>query len=459
MSQAISNLSHRTPPGPRGDWLLGSAHDFQQDLLGTMLRMQREHGDVVRYRFALWYGYLVNHPDGVKRILQDNNRNYNKDTFSFNLLRPMLGNGLLTSEGDVWLRQRRLAQPAFHRQRIAAFGTIMTEAALAMLERWQIAAACGEPLDASKEMMRLTLRIAGLTLFSLDISGEADVVGRAFTEASEYVAHASLDPLALLLTGFPMPAQLRFRAALRALDKVVQGIITERRRQNRDTGDLLSMYLLARDEETGEGMNDRQLRDEVMTLLLAGHETTANTLAWTWYLLSGHPVIEQKLHAELAAVLGGRVPTVPDLPNLPYTRMVIEESMRLYPPAYGISRKAIAADEIGGYRIPANSVIFVSPYVMHRHPKFWENPDVFDPERFTPERSADRPPFAYFPFGGGPRLCIGNQFALIEAQLLLATVAQRYALRLVPGQPVAPEPLITLRPRNGLPMTLHPRSG
>jgi cytochrome P450 len=311
----------------------------------------------------------------------------------------------------------------------------MTEAALAMLERWQIAAACGEPLDASKEMMRLTLRIAGLTLFSLDISGEADVVGRAFTEASEYVAHASLDPLALLLTGFPMPAQLRFRAALRALDKVVQGIITERRRQNRDTGDLLSMYLLARDEETGEGMNDRQLRDEVMTLLLAGHETTANTLAWTWYLLSGHPVIEQKLHAELAAVLGGRVPTVPDLPNLPYTRMVIEESMRLYPPAYGISRKAIAADEIGGYRIPANSVIFVGPYVMHRHPKFWENPDVFDPERFTPERSADRPPFAYFPFGGGPRLCIGNQFALIEAQLLLATVAQRYASFLRPQPP------------------------
>jgi len=458
-STSISHLRHKTPPGPRGDWLLGMARDFQRDLLGTMLAVHQQYGDVVRYRFALWHGYMVNHPDGVKRILQDNHRNYNKDTYTFQLMRPLVGNGLLTSEGDFWLRQRRLAQPAFHRQRIAAFGALMTDAALDMLGRWQAAAGRGEPLDVSKEMMRLTLRIAGLTLFGLDISHEADVVGRSFTEASEYVAHTSLDPLALLLAGFPTPAQLRYRAALRELDKVVRAIIAERRHNLQDTGDLLSMLMLARDEDTGQGMDDRRLRDEVMTLLLAGHETTANTLAWTWYLLSGHPAVEQKLHAELTNVLRGRAPTIQDLPNLPYLRMVIEESLRLYPPAYSTSRKAIAADEIGGYYIPANAVIFVSSFVMHRHPDFWENVEAFDPERFTPERSANRPPFVYFPFGGGPRLCIGNQFALTEAQLILATVAQRFALRLVPGHPVALEPLITLRPRHGLAMTLHPRSG
>jgi cytochrome P450 len=243
------------------------------------------------------------------------------------------------------------------------------------------------------------------------------------------------------------------------LDNVVYAIINERRKQpvDLDTPDLLWMLLSARDEETGEGMSDQQLRDEVLILLLAGHETTATALTWTWYLLSQHPEVESRLHDELDTVLGGRRPSVEDLDKLPYTRMVIQEVLRLYPPAFGFTRHAVAEDEIGGYRIPANSMVFLTPYCTHRHPACWEEPEVFDPERFTPERSAGRPRFAYFPFGGGPRQCIGNAFALMEAQLVLASVAQRYCLRLVPGHPVEPQVQLTLRPRYGLPMTLHPR--
>jgi len=239
------------------------------------------------------------------------------------------------------------------------------------------------------------------------------------------------------------------------LDKVVHGIITQRHQQGTDMGDLLSMLLSARDEETGQGMSDQQVHDEVMTLLLAGHETTANALTWTWYLLSQSPDVECRLHAELDQVLAGQLPTVERLADLPYTRMVLEEALRLYPPVFGLSRKPIADDEIGGYFVPANTLIWMSPYATHRHPDFWENPEVFDPERFSPQRSAGRPHFAHFPFGGGPRLCIGSNFAMMEAQLILTTVAQHYRLRLVPGHSVVPEVLLTMRPRNGLPMTLH----
>jgi len=243
---------------------------------------------------------------------------------------------------------------------------------------------------------------------------------------------------------------------IHTLDQLVYRMIAERRSRETERDDLLSMLLSAQDEETGQGMNDRQVRDEVMTLLLAGHETTANTLTWTWYLLSQSPEVERRLHAELNEVLDGRVPTVADLPELKYTRMVIEEALRLYPPTPLLSRKAIAGDEVQGYPIAANSMIMISPYAVHRHPALWEEPERFDPERFTPERAAARSAYAYFPFGGGPRICIGNNFAMMEAQLILSTVAQRYQLRLIPGHPVEPQMVVTLRPRYGLPMTLHP---
>ncbi len=326
----------------------------------------------------------------------------------------------------------------------------MTDATVAMLERWQARSDTGTPLQMEEEMVRLTLWIVGQALFSLDLSQETSTVGPAVTTVLELLADYVFRPFPPL--SVPTPRNRRLHLAIHALDQVVYRIIAERRMLPTDTGDLLSMLLLAQDEETGQGMNDRQVRDEVLTLLLAGHETTANTLTWTWYLLSEYPEVERRLQAELNDVLGGRVPTVDDLPNLKYTRMVLEEALRLYPAAPLLSRKAVAADELKGCHVPANSMIMISPYAMHRHPAFWE-----EPERFEPERSATRPAYTYFPFGGGPRMCIGNHFAMMEAQLILSTVAQRYQARLVPGHQVEPQMSVTLRPRYGLPMTLQPR--
>ena len=381
----------RTPPGPRGG-LLGSALNIRRDPLGFFLDANRRYGDVVKYRFVIWPGYFVNHPDYVKRILQDNHRNYSKDVFDYNLLRRLLGVGLLTSEGDTWLRQRRLAQPAFHRRRIAELGTLMTGATVTMLEQWQPLAERAQPLDVAVEMMRLTLHVVSSALFGTDVGDDADTVGRAFATANRHLSDFLYVPFPPL--SVPTRRSRQLKAATGQLDEVVHRIIDWRRRSMEDRGDLLFMLMQARDEETGQGMDDRQLRDEVMTLLLAGHETTANLLAWAWYLLDNHQEVECRLHAELDNVLGGRLPAVEDLPTLPYTRIVLEEALRLYPPAWAISRKAEADDELGGYHIPANAVMLMSPFAMHRHPDFWENPDAFDPERFAPERASSRPRYA-----------------------------------------------------------------
>jgi cytochrome P450 len=446
----------KRPPGPRDLSPLGSAYAVGHDPMRFALDIWHHYGDVVRFRLLSWPAYALYHPDHVKHVLQENHRNYNKDFFIMKATRQIFGNGLFTNDGESWLRQRRLMQPSFHHKRLASFGRLMTEATVAMLERWQATTPGDVPLDIPLEMMRLTLRVAGLSLFSLDLSNEVDTVGRTFTTIGPLLSRYANLPFPPLWV--PTPGNRRLQAGLNTLNTVVYAIINERRTRPIDTdaADLLGMLLSARDEETGEGMSDQQLRDEVLILLLAGYETTATALTWTWYLLSQHPEVERHLHAELDTVLSGRLPTVEHLDALPYTRMVIQEVLRLYPPAFGFTRHAVASDEIGGYRIQANSMVFVSQYCTHRHPAFWEEPEVFDPERFTPERSAGRPRFAYFPFGGGPRQCIGNAFALMEAQLVLATVAQRYSLRLVPGHPVEPHVLVTLRPRYGLPMTLHP---
>lgn len=445
----------RVAPGPRGNLLLGSLPDYQRDPLNLFMNAALEYGGIVRFRMGPRNIHLITDPDSIKYVLQDNNRNYHKSV-SYEKTKPMLGEGLLTSEDDFWRRQRKLAQPAFHRQRIGAFATTMTEATATMLDRWQSAAEQSQPLDIAREMMRLTLTIVGLTLFSSDVSGAAETVGRALTVALE---HTNQRMQAIFDLGEKLPTRenRRFAAAIQMLDRVVYGMIEQRRRSGEDTGDLLSMLLHSTDAETGESMSDRQLRDEAMTIFLAGHETTANALAWTWYLLSKHPEVARRLRAEVDQVLGDRVPTIEDLPRLRYTEMVLYESMRLYPPAWAIGRNSIAADEIGGCSIPPDSIIALSPYVTHRLPAYWDNPEGFDPDRFTPERSAGRPRFAYFPFGGGPRLCIGNNFAMMEAQLVVAMVAQRYRLELVPGQIVDPEPMITLRPRNGVLMTVKGR--
>ncbi len=444
----------RLPPSaPGGNILLGGARAFQQDTL-KFIQTLAAIGDVVRYRFVVWPTYLVNHPDYIKHVLLENYRNYNKDVPINRILKSVLGNGLITNDGASWLHQRRLIQPAFHRQRVAAFGTLMTATATEMLQRWDTRSEGDAVLDVANEMMGLTLRVVGLALFGADMGTEVDTVGRSFTTLNDFLTRAAYQPY-IMLPGVPARGKRQAQAARRELDQVVYQLIAARRAGSAERDDLLSMLLHARDEETGKSMNDRQLHDEVITLLLAGHETTAVALTWTWCLLSAHPDVESRLHAELGAVLGGRSPTTDDLPNLPYTRMVVEETMRLYPPVWSILRRAMGADQIGPYAVPAGTSIFISPYAVHRHPAFWEDPEAFDPERFTPERSAGRPHFAYVPFGGGPRQCIGNIFALTEAQLILASVAQRYRLRVLPGLQVKPNPLITLRARGGLPMRLE----
>jgi cytochrome P450 len=419
------------------------------------LSARERHGDVVRF-VANWRfeWYLVAHPDDIDRVMRAEHRRYQKGE-TIRVLKLLLGEGLLTSEGESWLRHRRLAQPAFHRRRVQALAPMMTGAAEEPLKRWAPLAEAGRPLDIQEEMMRLTFQVVGAALFSADMRGAADRVGPALTECLEHLNYRSLHPLALP-ERFPTRRNRRFLRARGELDRIAYALIEGRRRGGEEHDDLLSMLMEARDEETGEGMSDAQLRDEVLTILLAGHETTAVALSWTFYLLSGRPDVERRLHEELATVLGGRPPRAEDLPRLPYTRMVVEESMRLYPPAWALARQSREPVEVGGYSLPAGATFVLSPYVTHRHPLLWPDPERFDPERFTPERSEGRPTFAYFPFGGGPRHCIGNGFALMEAQLLLATIAQRHSLRLVPGHRVEPEPLVTLRPRGGLPMTLHP---
>jgi cytochrome P450 len=428
-----------------------------RDTEGFAFNMWRRYGDIVRIRFFSWPGYLLSHPDHVKHVLHDHHRNYNKQSPLLDAFRLFFGNGLFTNNGESWLHQRRLMQPAFHHKRLAHFGTVMTDTTLAMLAHWQDAGS--QPLDIPLEMTRLTLRIAGLTLFNLDLSNDADLVGHTFSVILPQLVKYAFLPFPPLWV--PTPGNRRLQAGLETLNQVVYDMISQRRKHLTDsgmeTGDLLSMLLAARDEETGEGMNDQQVRDEVMTLLLAGHETTSAALTWIWYLLSQHPEVEQRLHEEVDRVLGGQPPTVDCLGDLPYTRNVIQEAMRLYPPAFYIIRHTMADDEIGGYAVPANSIIFLMAHRVHRHPAIWEDPERFDPERFTEERSASRPRFAYIPFGGGPRICIGNSLAMMEAQLVLATVVQHYCLRLVPGHPVEPRMVLTTRPRHGLPMMLQPR--
>jgi cytochrome P450 len=425
----------------------------QRNPLGLLRDGFRDHGDVVRLRFGTTRALFLAYPDHIRHVLHDNDRNYDKHNVDYAMLRRLLGNGLLTSDGAFWNRQRRLIAPMFHRQRVDGFCNLMVNSTLEMLERWDALAQSGEPFDVVAEMTRLTLAIVAKALFSADVSDEAEAIGAALTEVNRQLGEFSLLDMFWMI---PTPRKRRFRAAVQTLDEVVGKIIDARSRAAARNEDLLSMLLEAIDEESNKGMTPQQVRDEVLTLLLAGHETTANALAWTWYLLAQNPEAENKLHDEIASALGGRAPSALDLPQLRYTRMVVEESMRLYPPAWAISRNAIGKDEIGGYPVRPRTNIIICSFVTHRHPSYWEEPERFDPERFSSERSQRRADFAYLPFGGGPRICIGNTFAMTEAQLVVATIAQRYRLRIVPGHPVELHPLITLRPRHEIRMTLHP---
>ena len=426
--------------------------EIARNPLAMMIAMKEQHGDIAHWRIGPQHLYLFSHPDLIRDVLVTNGKNFHKSR-GLERAKRLLGNGLLTSEGDFHLRQRRLAQPAFHRQRIASYAVAMSDHAARMSDRWKD----GTTLDMHTEMMRLTLGIVARTLFDADVENEAAEIGEALTTAFESFNFAML-PFTEYLEKLPLPSVRRFNAARDTLDRTIYRMIDERRRSGQDNGDLLSMLLMATDTEgDGSGMSDLQLRDEALTIFLAGHETTANALTWTWYLVSQHPRVEAKLHAEVDRVLSGRAPTFDDMQSLPYTRMILAESMRLYPPAWAIGRRALEPFEARGFTIPKRSVVLMSQYIMHRDARFFPDPDRFDPERWTPDAIASRPKFSYFPFGGGNRVCIGEQFAWMEGVLLIAAIAQKWKMRLVDGHPVEVQPLITLRPKHGMQMTITRR--
>jgi cytochrome P450 len=441
-------------PGPAGIPIFGSLFDLRRDSIGFFTRSSDEFGDSVHYRVSpRTHVFFFRHPDQVKEVLVTHQHSFAKGR-GLEWAKQFLGEGLLTSEGEFHRRQRRLSQPAFHRQRVLSYGAVMTEYAVRARERWRD----GQPMDLAHEMMSLTMEVVGKTLFDADVSGEAAEIRESLT-AIISLFHRFNNPLAPLIQKLPLPSNLRFRRSRARLDATIYRMIAERRQSGEDRGDLLSMLLLATDTEgDGSGMTDLQLRDEVMTIFLAGHETTANALTWTFYLLSQNPEAEARLFGEIDRVLGGRPPAVEDLAELRFAEQVFAESMRLYPPAWGIGRKAIRDQEIGGYHVPAGAYVIVSAYVTQHDERFFPDPLRFDPDRFTAEAKASRHKFAYFPFGGGARQCIGEPFAWMEGVLILATLAQKWRLRLVPGHRVVPQPLITLRPRYGMRMVPERRS-
>ncbi|HEY3119150.1 MAG TPA: cytochrome P450 [Vicinamibacteria bacterium] len=441
------------PPGPKGIPLLGSLFDFHRRPAQFLLDSARRYGDVVHYRLGLTDVFLISHPDLIKDVLVTHQHQFLKG-YGLQWAKQFLGEGLLTSEGEHHTRQRRLSQPAFHRERIAGYAKVMSDHAARARGRWRD----GAVLDLAQEMMQLTLAIVGQTLFDAKLESEASAIGGAMKSIIALFYRFAV-PFARTLNRLPLPSNVRFLRAKARLDETIYRLIAERRREGTDRGDLLSMLLLARDEQgDGRGMTDLQLRDELMTLFLAGHETTANALTWTWYLLSSNPAAEARLHAEVDA-LGDRIAGFDDLPRLAYTERVFAETMRLYPPAWAVARRPISDYAIpgGGVARPGSSLV-MSQYVVHRDPRYFPEPERFDPERWTPEARAARPKFSYFPFGGGARQCIGESFAWMEGVLLIATIAQRWRFRLAPGHPVEPEPLITLRPRYGMSMIAERRA-
>ncbi len=446
-SATTASVSAKLPPGPKGRFLLGSLVEVSRDWLGFYQECADEFGDVVRIHVAHVPVYLIVHPRDIETVLIAKATNFTKSA-DYRALARVLGQGLLTSEGDFWQRQRGLIQPAFHRQNILSYASVMTGAARRMLDSWSDQ---GER-NLHEDMMRVTLEIVAQCLYGAEVSGTAARVGKAMEVITErFVTNASQ----ALIFPFDIPVFLARREwrAIRELNEIISSIIRERRSSNEQREDLLDMLLRVRDAE-GKPMSDAQLRDEVMTLFLAGHETTAIALSWACYLVSQNPEIEAKLAEELATVLGDRAPAPEDLPRLRYTEMVLKETLRLYPAVWGIGRRAIAECELGGYRVPAGSNIFILQWRTQRDARFFPDPERFDPERWRedPVRSGKIPRFAYFPFGGGPRVCVGASFAMMEATLLLAMIQRNYHLELFPNHPIEVFASVTLRPRHGIRM-------
>jgi cytochrome P450 len=416
---------------------------MQRDPLGFLSGIARQYGPVSHIKLLTRHVYIVNEPELIREILVTQAKAFTKNPV-LQRTKVILGQGLLTSEGEFHLRQRRMAQPAFHRERIQGYAAVMIDRALKTREGLRD----GTTIDLAHEMMTLTLAVVAKTLFDANVDDDADEIGGALTELMDMFPML-MSPWADILQKLPIPSVLRMRRAVKRLDRVIYGLIGERRRSGEDRGDLLSMLLLAQDEEGDGGqMTDLQVRDEAMTLFLAGHETTANALAWTWYLLSKNADVERKMHEEIDVVLRGRTPQPSDYPLLPYTEMVLAESMRLYPPAWAIGRMARHDVTIGPWTIPKGAVALPMQWITHHDARFWPDPERFDPTRFTADEKAKRPRFSYFPFGGGPRICIGESFAWMEGVLVLATIAQKFRFEI--DGTVETQPVITLRPKGGM---------
>ncbi|HTF42661.1 MAG TPA: cytochrome P450 [Terriglobales bacterium] len=437
------------PPGPPSSRWRGSFFQYTRDPLTFLPEAIRTYGDVIGLRFLKFRIYFLNHPDMIEELLVAQARKFGKGRV-LKANQRLFGKGLLTSEGDFWLRQRRLAQPAFHRARIASYAEAMVQYAEKLTTTWKH----GEERDIHAEMMALTLQIVGKTLFGVEVTGEVQEVGHSLEALMEL--NSDIRRLMLVPGWLPTLTNIRAGLAIRRLDRMIYRIIREGRTSGEDRGDLLSLLLRAQDDD-GSHMSDVQLRDEALTIFLAGHETTAVALSWTWWLLDQHPEIEAKLHAELNLVLQGRTPTLEDLPGLRYTEHVITESMRLYPPAWGMARMALEDTELAGYRVRKGSGVTVAQWAVHRDARWYQEPLAFRPERWQGDLAKRIPRFAYFPFGGGPRQCIGNAFALMETTLVLATIAQQFRFRIVPQHPVVPIASITLRPRYGIRVVLEKR--
>ncbi|WP_455354107.1 cytochrome P450 [Streptomyces sp. SYSU K217416] len=449
-------VAGRRPPGPPGLPLLGSALDFRRDPLQTFIRAWRDYGDLVQFRGPVPV-VLVTHPDHLKHILVDNFDNYpHPDDFN-RKVGVSVGQGLVTTEGEVWRAQRRTVAPTFRREPLERFADVMVDSADRMLQRWEREARYGEVIDARTEMQSLTLEILARCLFRADWSSDARALGSAVAVQLEHI-NSKLIAVADIPERVPTPRNRRFRAARRLLDDTVYRLIAERRGMpaEAEAEDLLSMLMRTPDPETGRMMTDEQLRDQVMTLFIAGHETVAATLSWICHLLSTRPAETERARAEVLSVLGDRPPTMEDLPQLKYLKLFIQEALRLYPPLWQVARMPRQDDVLGGYHIPAGSFLLLSTYITHRNPEFWDNPEGFDPERFTRERSAGRPRYAYVPYVGGPRNCVGLAFANMELTIVVASILQRFHLDMVPGHPVVMQPDISLRAKHGIRMTLRP---
>ncbi|NUP05145.1 MAG: cytochrome P450 [Polyangiaceae bacterium] len=442
------SAQHKSFPGPRGRPLVGNLLEAWNDPLDLFGSGTLRHGDLVRFRFAWIDYYLLNDAAAAHRVLVENAKGYHKSP-NYKGLKIMLGQGLLTSEGDYWKRQRKLAQPAFHRESLRTFAREMVDATSDMMARWRADDAVKTaPFDLHQEMMRLTFRIVGKTLLGADLEADAREFGESLNVALKW-ANEYVESVVRVPPWVPTPNNRRFSRAQRSIEGVVRRVVEERRKSGEKKNDLLGMLMSARDEQTGETMSDRQLMDELLTLTLAGHETTANALSFTFYLLSRHPSVARRARAEIASVLGTRDPGLEDLGSMPFTKALIEESMRLYPPAWVVERYSLEEDEVLGHHIPKNAIVAVSPFAMHRNPRYFENPEGFDPDRFL-TADPNRPKLAYMPFGAGPRTCIGNAFAMMEMQLIVPMLLRAFQLDLVSAFKLELDPSVTLRPKAGI---------